>query len=150
MKKITGKDIFPLMVGIAMLHREQNFQGITLNESNLTENGIPIWMECSIYRGDLIHPITVREYFIELKTEHPMLAQKPRRMLRHKTLQKCARLAFGISLPEYNSPCYSKMTTRTSAFSPNINSLSPKKFGGEIEIKCNLIFAKIIINAKPS
>ena len=103
-----------------------------------------------IERSDLIHPITVREYFIELKTEHPMRAQKPRRMLRHKTIQQCARLAFGISLPEYNSPCYSKMTTRTSAFSPNINNLSPKKFGGEIEIKCNLIFAKIIINAKPS
>jgi hypothetical protein len=42
------------------------------------------------------------------------------------------------------------MTTRTSAFSPNIKNLSPKKFGGEIEIKCNLIFAKNIINAKPS
>lgn len=86
---------------IAMLHREPKFQGITFNQSSETENGIPIWMECSIFRSDLAHPITVREYFSELKTEHPMWAQMPRRMLRHKTLQQCVRLVFAISISEY-------------------------------------------------
>jgi hypothetical protein len=28
----------------------------------------------------------------------------PRRMMRHKTLQQCARLAFGISAPDLKSP----------------------------------------------
>lgn len=90
----------PIDGWITMIHREPSFQGITFNESNQIENGIPIWMECSIYRSDLVHPITVREYFIELKTEHPMWIQMPRRMLRHKTLQQCVRLAFGIVMPE--------------------------------------------------
>ena len=90
----------PIDGWIAMIHRELKFQGITFNESGQTENGIPIWMECSIYRSDLSHPITVREYFSELKTEHPMWVQMPCRMLRHKTLQQCARLAFAIGIPE--------------------------------------------------
>ena len=29
-----------------------------------------------------------------------MWAQMPRRMLRHKTVQQCARFAFGISVPK--------------------------------------------------
>jgi hypothetical protein len=90
----------PIDGWVAVIHREPSFQGITFNESNQTENGIPIWMECSIYRSDLTYPITVREYFIELKTEHPMWVQMPRRMLRHKTIQQCARLAFGIGMAE--------------------------------------------------
>ena len=93
----------PIDGWIAMIHREPNFQGITFNESNQTENGIPIWMECRIYRSDLTHPISVREFFSELKTEHPMWVQMPRRMMRHKTLQQCARLAFGISAPDLKS-----------------------------------------------
>lgn len=91
-------DIYiPIDGWIALIHRESSFQGITFSEATETEAGIPIWMECTIYRGDLTHPITVREYFAELKTEHPAWTIMPRRMLRHKTLQQCARLAFGIS-----------------------------------------------------
>ncbi len=94
----------PIDGWIAMIHREPSFKGMTFNQSFETEEGIPIWMECSIYRADLTHPITVREYYAELKTEHPIWQQKPRRMLRHKILQQCARLAFGISVPELKIP----------------------------------------------
>lgn len=85
---------------IAMIHREHSFKGLTFSQATEIEEGIPLWMECSIYRSDLIQPITVREYYSELKTNHPIWNQMPRRMLRHKTLQQCARLAFGISVPE--------------------------------------------------
>ena len=96
-----GYEIYvPIDGWIAMLHREPSFQGLTFNQSPETDQGVPIWMECSIYRSDLIQPITVREYYVELKTEHPMWQQMPRRMLRHKTLQQCTRLAFGISVAE--------------------------------------------------
>lgn len=88
----------PMDGWIALIHREPSFQGISFNQSSETENGVPIWMECSIYRSNLMHPITVREYYAELKTDHRMWAQMPRRMLRLKTLQQCARLAFGISM----------------------------------------------------
>jgi hypothetical protein len=90
----------PIDGWITLIHREKTFQGITFDQSAKTENGIPYWMECAIYRSDLTHPIRVREYYVELITEHPMWQQMPRRMLRHKTLQQCARLAFGISVAE--------------------------------------------------
>jgi hypothetical protein len=57
-------------------------------------------MECSIYRNDRILPIVVKEYFDEVKTEHVSWENMPRRMLRHRTIQQCARLAFGISSSE--------------------------------------------------
>jgi len=53
-------------------------------------------MECSIYRHDRILPITVKEYSAEIKTEHLLWKTMPRRMLRHRALQQCARLAFNI------------------------------------------------------
>ena len=92
----------PIDGWIAMIHREPSFKGLAFSQTTETEDGVPIWMECSIYRADLIQPITVREYYAELKTDHPIWIQMPRRMLRHKTLQQCARLAFGISVPELN------------------------------------------------
>ena len=87
----------PIDGWIALIHREPSFQGLTFHQSAETKNNIPMWMECTIYRSDLPHPITVREYFAELKTDHPMWQRMPRRMLRHKTMQQCARLAFRIS-----------------------------------------------------
>ena len=90
----------PIDGWIAMIHRESSFKGLAFDQSPETEHGIPIWMECTIYRSDLTHPVTVREYYAELKTEHIIWQQMPRRMLRHKTLQQCARLAFGINFQE--------------------------------------------------
>ena len=96
-----GYEVFiPIDGWITLIHREPKFAGMTFCQSIEMEYGIPIWTECSIYRADLIQPITVREYFAELKTDHPIWQQMPRRMMRHKTLQQCARLAFGIHLPE--------------------------------------------------
>lgn len=106
----------PIDGWIAMIHREPSFKGLSFSQATETELGIPLWMECSIYRADLIQPITVREYYAELKTDHPMWTQMPRRMLRHKTLQQCARLAFGISIPELNP--------RRHATRPLVSSIS--------------------------
>ena len=94
----------PIDGWIAMIHRERSFKGLTFSQATETEEGIPVWMECSIYRADLIQPMTIREYYAELKTDHPIWQQMPRRMLRHKTLQQCTRLAFGISAPELKIP----------------------------------------------
>lgn len=38
-------------------------------------------------------PITVREYFVEVRNSHEMWQKMPRRMLRHRALQQCVRLA---------------------------------------------------------
>ncbi|BEI37626.1 recombinase RecT [Polynucleobacter sp. HIN7] len=104
----------PIDGWIAMIHREPSFKGLTFSQATETEEGVPLWMECSIYRADLIQPVTVREYYAELKTDHPIWMQMPRRMLRHKTLQQCARLAFGISVPELKIPITPPMMEKTA------------------------------------
>jgi len=52
---------------------------------------------CIIYRKDRSHPIKVTEYMAECKREGvgPWKSH-PRRMLRHKAMIQCARLAFGF------------------------------------------------------
>ena len=78
-----------------MLNCHPAFNGIAFTESPETANGIPIWMECTIYRKDRGLPIVIREYFEEVKGEQAIWQKMPRRMLRHRTLQQCARLAMG-------------------------------------------------------
>ena len=96
----TGYEVFITIDGwITLIHQEPSFTGITFTQSAESQDGVPLWMECTIYRKNLMYPITVREYYAELKTEHPIWQRMPRRMLRHKTLQQCARLAFGIAVP---------------------------------------------------
>jgi hypothetical protein len=71
----------------------------------------PVWMECTIHRSDFAVPMTVREYLSEVRTDHAIWDQMPRRMLRHKTFQQCARLAFGIHGPQWREGEYSKPLT---------------------------------------
>lgn len=122
----------PIDGWVAMIHREPSFKGLTFSQATETEEGIPIWMECSIYRADLIQPMTVREYYAELKTDHPIWLQMPRRMLRYKTLQQCARLAFGISVPELKIPLTPPMMEKpailqVSQSAPNRKALLRQK-----------------------
>jgi phage recombination protein Bet len=60
-------------------------------------DSIPEWCDCTIYRKDRDHPITVREYFVEVNRKTPPWQSHPRRMLRHKALIQCARVALGFS-----------------------------------------------------
>jgi hypothetical protein len=76
------------------------FSGISFSESNELVNGIPTWMGCAIYRNDRVVPIEVKEYLCEIQTEHSIWKDMPRRMLRHRVIAQCARLAFGVSVPE--------------------------------------------------
>lgn len=50
---------------------------------------------CRIYRKDRSHPIAVTEYMSECKRDMGPWKSHPKRMLRHKSLIQCARLAFG-------------------------------------------------------
>jgi hypothetical protein len=80
-----------------LINHHPQYAGISLRDSNELINGIPTWMECTIYRNDRILPIVIKEYFEEVRTDHSSWQQMPRRMLRHRVIQQCARLAFGIS-----------------------------------------------------
>ena len=87
-----------------LINAQPAFCGIEFAESKEHDGAIPRWMSCTIYRTDRVKPITVKEYLVELKTEHPCWQVMPRRMLRHRAMQQCARLAFGITVPECKSP----------------------------------------------
>jgi phage recombination protein Bet len=55
------------------------------------------WCECIIERKDRTRPIRVREYLAECRRGTGPWGSHPQRMLRHKTLIQCARLAFGFA-----------------------------------------------------
>lgn len=76
-----------------LLNKHPAFDGITFNQSEEHANGIPVWMECTIYRKDRSRPIVVREYFEEVKREQAVWQKMPRRMLRYRVMQQCARIA---------------------------------------------------------
>lgn len=78
-----------------LLNEHTQFNGLVFNQADTLIEGVPEWIECSIYRRDRIMPITVREYFVEVRNSHEMWQKMPRRMLRHRALQQCVRLAMG-------------------------------------------------------
>lgn len=50
---------------------------------------------CIIYRKDRTHPVKVTEWMSECKRDTQPWKSHPKRMLRHKAMIQCARLAFG-------------------------------------------------------
>lgn len=58
---------------------------------------VPAWIECVIYRKDRSKPTRVRERFAEVSRSTQPWNSHPARMLRHKALIQCARVAFGFS-----------------------------------------------------
>ncbi|KAA6207937.1 phage recombination protein Bet [Avibacterium paragallinarum] len=52
---------------------------------------------CNIYRKDRTRPTTVTEYMIECSRNTQPWKSHPKRMLRHKAMIQCARLAFGFT-----------------------------------------------------
>jgi hypothetical protein len=83
-----------------LINSHPAFSGISFTESTELVNGVPTWMGCAIYRNDRVVPIEVKEYLCEIQTEHSIWKDMPRRMLRHRVIAQCARLAFGVSVPE--------------------------------------------------
>jgi hypothetical protein len=83
-----------------LINEHPQYAGMSLRDSTELKDGIPTWMECTIYRNDRILPIVIKEYYEEVKTDHPSWQQMPRRMLRHRVIQQCARLALSVSVYE--------------------------------------------------
>jgi len=104
-----------------LINQNPQFAGMTFKESSELELGIPLWMECSIYRHDRILPITVKEYSAEIKTEHLLWKTMPRRMLRHRSIQQCARLAFGIHIADQPSNIENAKALYNKALEPRKN-----------------------------
>jgi len=81
-----------------IINRHPAFTGLAFTQSSEEKDGLPIWMECTIHRSDRAIPTTIREYLTEVQNNSDIWQRMPRRMLRHRALQQCARIAFGINL----------------------------------------------------
>lgn len=79
-----------------IINSNPQFDGMEFNEGELDNKKIPAWIECVIYRKDRSHAIKTREYFSEVYRDVGPWKTHPRRMLRHKAMIQCARLAFGF------------------------------------------------------
>lgn len=73
------------------------FNGIEFIEGEDDAQGKPTWTEAVIHRKDRTVPIRVREYFREVGRGTGPWQSHPRRMLRHKAMIQCARLAFSFA-----------------------------------------------------
>jgi phage recombination protein Bet len=76
-----------------IINEHPAFDGMDFNEGST--GAMPDWIECVIYRKDRSHPIKLKEYMAECKRPVGPWQSHPRRMLRHKAMIQCARLAFG-------------------------------------------------------
>jgi phage recombination protein Bet len=74
-----------------IINEHPQCDGIDFNEA---EDGA--WIECVIHRKDREHPTKIKEWFSECKRDTAPWKSHPRRMLRHKALIQCARIAFGF------------------------------------------------------
>ena len=79
-----------------IINTNVQFDGMEFVEGELGERNVPAWIECVIYRKDRSHPSRAKEYFAEVYRNVGPWNSHPRRMLRHKAMIQCARLAFGF------------------------------------------------------
>jgi len=79
-----------------IINTNPQFDGMDFVEGDLDAKKIPEWIECRMYRKDRGHPICVKEYFVEVNRDTVPWKSHPRRMLRHKAMIQCARIAFGF------------------------------------------------------
>lgn len=73
-----------------IINSDKNFDGMDFEQDNES-------CTCKIYRKDRTHPICVTEWMSECKRESAQpWKTHPKRMLRHKAMIQCARIAFGF------------------------------------------------------
>jgi phage recombination protein Bet len=77
-----------------IINEHTQFDGVTF-ETTIGDDGAEC--TCTIFRKDRAHPTVITEYFAECKRGTAPWSSHPRRMLRHKALIQCARVAFGFA-----------------------------------------------------
>ncbi len=94
-----GGGVVP-MVGvdgwIRLMNEHPAFDGIEFDYITDQKGGIEA-IEAVVWRKDRTHPIKVIEYMDECRRGTDPWKQAPRRMLRHRALIQCVRIAFGFS-----------------------------------------------------
>lgn len=81
---------------IRLMNEHPQFDGIEF-EYTLDAKGNTVAIECIIYRKDRSRPVKVMEFMAECKGTTAPWQKAERRMLRHRALIQCVRIAFGFS-----------------------------------------------------
>jgi phage recombination protein Bet len=79
-----------------IVNQHPQFDGMEFEESTNLEAGVPAWIRCTIHRKDRRVALSVKEYLCESARDTSAWHTHPRRMLRHKAMVQCARLAFDL------------------------------------------------------
>jgi phage recombination protein Bet len=80
---------------IKLMNRHPQFDGIQFRTDDV--DGKPFSVTATIYHKDRSRPVEITEFFSECNRNSEPWKVNPRRMLRHKALIQCARVAFGFS-----------------------------------------------------
>jgi len=80
---------------IKLMNRHPQFDGIQFRNDDV--DGKPFSVTATIYLKDRSRPVEITEFFSECNRNSEPWKVNPRRMLRHKALIQCARVAFGFS-----------------------------------------------------
>ncbi len=80
---------------INRMNSNNQFDGIEFDDV-VGEDGKPVKTTASIWRKDRSKPIKVTEYYAECRRNTEPWNTMPQRMLRHKALCQCVRVAFGF------------------------------------------------------
>jgi phage recombination protein Bet len=80
---------------VRIINERPQLDGISFEYEGLGTPDMAI--TCTIFRKDRAHPIRVTEFLAECKRNTEPWNKSPRRMLRHKALIQCARVAFGFA-----------------------------------------------------
>jgi phage recombination protein Bet len=80
---------------IKMMNSHSQFDGIEFKTED--KDGKPYSVTATIHHKERSHPVEITEFFSECNRSTEPWKVNPRRMLRHKALIQCARVAFGFS-----------------------------------------------------
>lgn len=79
-----------------IVNQHPQFDGMEFEESQELLGGVPSWVRCTIHRRDRRVAMSIKEYLCEAVRDTGAWQTHPRRMLRHKAMVQCARLAFEL------------------------------------------------------
>lgn len=80
----------------SIINRNPQFDGMSF-EMDVDQDGKINSVTCTMYRKDRNHPTSITEFYRECNRPTEPWKQWPARMLRHKAMIQCARIAFGLS-----------------------------------------------------
>lgn len=88
--------IVPIDGWIKLANSNPQMDGVEFKDEMDAQNRL-LAIQCTMYRKDRSHPIVVTEYMQECQRDTDPWKRWPARMLRHKALIQCARVAFGFA-----------------------------------------------------